>query len=81
MPTYSLTNVTQDLFQAFLLIFQECAQEFVESKPGSSGQCRCTFKFPETTHWAVSNVPSPSTRCDCAMNLADGRTRILGRVF
>jgi hypothetical protein len=39
---YMLTNVCADLFQAFLPIFQECAQEFVESKPGSSEQSKCT---------------------------------------
>jgi hypothetical protein len=36
------SKVAQTLFLALPLIFHECAQEFVESKPGSSEQCKCT---------------------------------------
>jgi hypothetical protein len=37
--------------------------------------------LPSVTAQPHTIVLSPSTRCDCAMNLADGRSRILGRVF
>jgi len=45
MSMYSLTKFVQ-IYSCIPAVFSECAQEFVESTPASSEQCKCTWTKP-----------------------------------